>query len=252
MLMAVIGLGPIVDVGKATLTEERRAKLSRLQERINKAARDFLTGGAWEKPRSPGAIEWKPWVSLMTMPENERRLRVLEVSKDLLDPEDAAAYAGQAMKSWNYLAAQFPRTMKRTLMGAVAEPPPEVYLYRFRRSYFVLDDPMGLLDQLLCGFINTDEQAAMAANLPFLYAESQKAFVQEAVAHKAKHPKWELPRKRWEPLRTFLGIARKPGYVAQLQARFAMPEAQETRTPGTLPRDPGEASQSQSQRAELR
>lgn len=252
MLLAVIGLGPIVAEGNARLNEEKRAKLGRLPQTIEKACRDFLTETSWQKPKSPGPVEWKPWVALMTVPEPDRARKCIEVSKQLLDPEDAGAYAGQALEAWNYLAAQFPRTMKRQLIGVAPEPPPEAYLYRFRRAYFTCDDPIGLLEQLQCGFVNSDEVAAFEKIFPMLYAQVGESFVREAVKHKTAHPRWELPRKRWEPLRTFLNIPRKPGYVAELQARFAMPDIQEGRTPGTLPRDPGESSTTPTQRAELR
>lgn len=252
-LLAVIGLGPIVDKGSARITEEKRAKLLRLSQTVEKHCRDFLTETEWRKPMSPGPVEWKPWVSLMTVPEPDRARECVEVSKKILDPEDAGAYAGQALEAWNYLAAQFPRTMKRQLIGAAPEPPPEVYLYRFRRAYFVCDDPMGLLEQLLCGFVNTDEVTAMEKIFPTIYADAQRQFVVQAKEQKTAHPKWDLPRKRWEPLRTFLRIARRPGYVAELQKRFAMPEPQEQRTPGTLnTEDLAKQHTTPTQRAELR
>jgi hypothetical protein len=255
MLLAVIGLGPILNDGKATLNEQRRRKMETLGERIRSAARKYLTATTWDKPSSPGAIEWKPWVGLMTMPEHERKRRCIDAASGLVDPEDAAAYAAQAYDCWNYLLARFPRTMRPQLIGATVEPPPETYLYRFRRSYQVLDDPLGLLDQLLCGFVNADEQQACLNVLPTFYAESQRAFILEAQAHKAEHPRWDLPRRRFEPLRVFLGLPLRPGqpgYLQAVQSRFAMPEPKETRTTGTLPRDQGESSQSASQRAELR
>lgn len=249
-LLAVVGLGPILGEGKASLTQDKREQLGRLSSDVRKACKAFLTGEGWEKPKSPGPVEWKPWVSLMSIPPDPARIK--EAAEGFIDPEDSAAYIQQALEAWRYLAAQFPRTMKRQLIGVAAEPPPEVYLYRFRRVYTVLDDPLGLLDQLCKGFINTDEQDAFATIFPTMFAEAQRAFILEAQALKAAHPRWELPRKRWEPLRTFLDIPRRPGYVAELQARFAMPEPQDPRTPGTLPRDPGESSQTPTQRAELR
>lgn len=192
-LLAVMDVESILEPGaKVRITADMRHRAARLPATIQAEIRRFLTAADRETERTLPEFRYKRCLTLLTEFDPQQRIEALAHA---ISPEDDAAgvivAAGRAVK---YLQDILPTRSRVTYTGPVQMQPNDLVLYRFRRSYAAIEDPMEVFHDMREGALCRDQVRVLQACYPSLHDGAEQALMIELARLKADRPTIELAR----------------------------------------------------------
>lgn len=219
-LLATLHVSPFLRREHPFVTKALHAQAQRLPKLMRQEIRAFLDGTPATKPGKPPEFDY-----LRTLSEVSRPVQPQDL-EDMIDshqePTDGLDVLFPLTRALAYLSGAAPRRAKTTLTGTIQLVPSDQEIERFRRAFFVVDDPLSALRKLRALALMADEVAALTTVYPALYQLLGDIAREEvAAAKERKGQKWNLTPDRERQLMLLLQMSPSdPGLVKDMQATF--------------------------------
>jgi hypothetical protein len=249
-LLSVLGVEPLLETGlKIRITQEMRQRAARVPAAIAAETRRFLAAAEPEGDRSMPDFRYRDALRLLTELDPEERIMAL--SDAVQEGDDVAGVIVAGGRALRHLKAILPRRSVRTVMGPKTLVPNDLVVYRFRRAYAAVQDPLGIFGDMQEGALSRDQVRTVQAVYPSLYDTASQSMILGLAELKATRPTIEFPRWKVRMVENLL-LTRSwsPELARQMQAVFGKekrPEGVQPR-PSALTDKTAEASQTPVQR----
>jgi len=216
-ILAITGVLPFLEGKPLRVTMTQADMADRIQGRIRKSIKRFLTEPALEAPK-PVEFDYKRALKLLTE-INENRLG------DQMQDE-ASGFAVAALGPvLQHLTSIAPRRSITGLTGTKAIPPSDAEISRFRRAWAIANDPLSILNSLEAGAVSRDQSSDLATMYPAIYDDMREAVFLVLVDVKAQRAKFELSPRKDKALQAFLRTRTWNASLARdMQSAFAAKE----------------------------
>lgn len=202
-LLAVMDVESILEPGaKVRITQEMRHKASRIPALINAEIRRFLTSAEFGKPGPLPEFKYKRTLALLTEFDPQQRIQALSAA--VHEDDDTAGVIVVAGKAIKFLKALLPAKARVTYTGPVQMQPNDLVMYRFRRAYAAIENPMEIFDDLREGSLCRDQVRVLQAIYPSLHDTAEESLMLELARLKGERPNLELSRAKVRQIENLL------------------------------------------------
>lgn len=235
-MVAAIGIAPFVARKLRRVWMYHMDRASKLGDEIDRKIYAFLNRDAPEPSADLPAFDFEAVRDdLEAAPTPQHTTDIIEAFGELSDAGLAAVQVYERIQA--YLVTKIPRRIHQSIAGPIREKPAHSDLARFRRTWNIAANPLGILDDLNEYAVSRDMVQAVVDMYPLLFKRIQDGVDSQLARKKTVTPKFRLSIRKEQQLRILIqkeDVTSKAMGVA-LQAQFAAMAAEAAPKPAKAP-----------------
>lgn len=204
-LLAVVGLGAVLEPGKLRTRFEQRQRARGLEAEFRRRIRRYASGKDVPREKVRRAFSWPTISARISRAVNPDILA--EAIGAVTDGDTGILFATVVGRALELARSEMPAGARRSLAGASPRQPSESELSRFRRTWGVLDDGTSILRLMETGLLAVDEVRTFALVFPKLYGIARRAFFEAVARGKARDIDFAIVGTRARVLERLLQVS---------------------------------------------